>query len=89
MARGYRQDDGLWYWATIHKVTWFFDHVIIFGQMANKKCYISNFTSPLIPYYTKHDRLVAYDMEKLVSKRKGAVNINISKPLCELARSIW
>ena len=56
--------------------------------MANKKCYISNFTSPLIPYYTKHDRLVAYDMEKLVSKRKGAVNINISKPLCELARSI-
>ena len=56
--------------------------------MANKKRYISNFTSPIILYYTKRDRLVAYDMEKLVSKRKGAVNINISKPFCEVARSI-
>ena len=31
MAHDYqaRQDDGLWYWATMHKVTRFFDDVII------------------------------------------------------------
>ena len=61
MAHDYqtRQDDGLWYWATIHKVAWFFNHMIICSLVANKKLYISNPTSPKD---TKLDRVVAYDM---------------------------
>ena len=47
MARDYqtRQDDNVWHWATMHKVTWFFE-----------KRYISNTTSPMD---TKLDRVVA------------------------------
>ena len=38
MAHDYqtRQDNALWYWATMHKVAWFFDHVIIFSLVTNK-----------------------------------------------------
>ena len=48
MAHDYQthQDDGLWHWATIYKVSWFFDQVIIFSLMTNKKRHISNTTNP-------------------------------------------
>ena len=38
MAHDYqtRQDNALWYWTTMHKVAWFFDHVIIFSLVTNK-----------------------------------------------------
>ena len=67
MTHGYqnRQGDGLWYWAIMHKVTLFFDHLIICSLMANKKRYISNSASPMD---TKLDRVVAYDMEKTIKK---------------------
>ena len=51
--------DGLWYWATMHKVPWVFDHVIICSLMTNIKRYISNSTSPTD---TRVDRVVGYDM---------------------------
>ena len=38
MAHDYqtRQDNALWYRATMHKVAWFFDHVITFSLVTNK-----------------------------------------------------
>ena len=51
-----RQDDGLWHWATMHKVAWFFDNVIICCFVTKKKLCISNTTSPMD---TKFDRVVA------------------------------
>ena len=53
------QDDNLWYWATMHEVAWFFDHVIICSLVKNEKHYISNSTSPVD---TKLDWVVSYDM---------------------------
>ena len=42
MAHDYQtlQDDGLWHWATMHKVTWFFDHVIICCLLTKKVLYL-------------------------------------------------
>ena len=37
-----RHGDGLKYWVTMHKVTWFFDDVIVCSLMTNKRCYTSN-----------------------------------------------
>ena len=51
-----RQVDGLWHWATMHKVAWFFDHVIICCLVTKEKRYISNNTSPMD---TKLDWVVA------------------------------
>ena len=51
-----RQDDGLWHWATMRKVTWLFDHVIICRLVTKKKRYIFNTTSTI---GTKFDRVVA------------------------------
>ena len=34
-----RQGGGLWYWVTTHKVTWFFDHVIM-KSCAKRKTYL-------------------------------------------------
>ena len=44
MTHGYqnRHGDGLWHWATTHKVAWFFDHVIIGSFMT-----IKNVISPI------------------------------------------
>ena len=53
------QDDGLWYWVTMHKVAWAFDHVI------NVNRYISNSTSPLDTWL---DRVVGYDMGPWLKK---------------------
>ena len=35
-----RKGDGLWYWATKHKVAWLFDDMIIYSLMKNKKTYL-------------------------------------------------
>ena len=61
MAHDYQtcQGDRSWYWATIHKIEWFFYHVIIYSLLANKKRYISNSTSAMD---TKLDRVLVYDM---------------------------
>ena len=66
MAHDYqnRQGDGLWYWAIMHKVTLFFDHVIICSLITNKK-HISNSTRPMD---TKLGRVVADDTEKTLKK---------------------
>ena len=65
MIPGYQtqQGDGLWYWATMKKFEWFFDHVIMYFLMINKKRYISSFTSPVD---TKLDRVVVYDICELL-----------------------
>ena len=41
MAHDYqtRQDDGLCHWVTMHKVAWFFDHVIMFSRDKEKALY--------------------------------------------------
>ena len=54
-----RQGDGFWYWATIHKNAWFFDHVIICSLMINKKRFISNSTNLM---NTNIGRVLAYHM---------------------------
>ena len=53
-----RQGDSQWYWANMHKVASFFDHLIICGLMTNKKCYISNSASPI---NTKLVTVASYD----------------------------
>ena len=67
MAHDYQtqQDDGLWYWATMHKVAWFFCHVIICSLLTNEKRYFSNSASPMD---TRPDRVVAYDMAPKLKK---------------------
>ena len=40
----------------MHKITWFFDHVITYNLMANKKRYILNSTSAMD---TKRERVMA------------------------------
>ena len=73
MAHDYqtRQDDGSWYWVTMHRVASFFEHVIICSLVTNKKRCISNFTSPMdikldgvvmSPMDIKLDRVVAYNL---------------------------
>ena len=62
-----RPDNGIWYWAVMHKVTCFFDHVIICSPVTNKKRYIFNSTSPMD---TKLDRIVAYDMGPKLKKSR-------------------
>ena len=59
------QDYGLWYSAFMHKVLWFFDHVVIYSLMKNKNIYIFNSKCPL---GTKLDRVVAYDMRPILNK---------------------
>ena len=56
-----RQDDGSWYWADMHNVSWFFEQVIVCSLVTNKKRYISNSTSPID---IKLDRMMAYDLTK-------------------------
>ena len=67
MAHDYqtRQDDSSWYWATTHKVTWFFDHVISCGLVTNKERYISISTSRMD---SKLDKVVDYDMGPKLKK---------------------
>ena len=49
MARDYqtRQKDGLWDWATMYKIAWFFYHAIVCYLVTKKKRNISNTTSPM------------------------------------------
>ena len=35
-----QQDDSLWHWVTMHKVPWFFDHVITCCLVTKEKRYI-------------------------------------------------
>ena len=42
-----REDSSLWYWVTMQKVAWFFDHMIICYHVTKKKRYISITTSPM------------------------------------------
>ena len=67
MAHDYqtRQDDGSWYWATMHKVARFFEHVIISSLVTNKKRYISNSTSPMD---IKLDKIISYDLGPKLKK---------------------
>ena len=51
-----QQGDGLWHWASMHKVARFFDHVMIYSLMANKKRCTSNSKCPMD---TKLDRVLS------------------------------
>ena len=65
MTTKFRQGDGLWYWPTMHKVAWFFDHVVICSLMINEKGNISNFKSPM---ESKLYREMAYDIGPTINK---------------------
>ena len=60
-AYGYQtwQGDGLWQGAVMYKVKWFFDQVIIWNHVANRKRHVSNST---VPMDTDLGRVVAHDM---------------------------
>ena len=60
-----RQGDGLWYWATMYKVVWFLDHLIICSLVTNTERYIFNSTSPMD---TRLDRVEGYDMGPILKK---------------------
>ena len=62
-----RQDDGSLYYAIMHKVAWFFEHVIVCSPVTNKKRYIYNSTSSM---NIKLDRVVAYETQKTEMKQK-------------------
>ena len=57
---------------TIHKVAWFFEHVIICSLVTNKKRYFSNSTSPMD---IKLDRVMASDFGPKLKKK----HITLSK----------
>lgn len=46
------QVDGWWHWTSTHKVTWCFDHVIIYSFMIKEKRYISNSQVLCTPNFT-------------------------------------
>ena len=75
----------LWYWVTIHKVAWFFNHVIMCSPVTNKMQYMSNFTSPMD---TKLDRVVAYDMGPNLKKSHHFFHSLIFSRL-KIVLSIW
>ena len=86
MAHDYQtwQDDGSWYWPTIHKIARFFEHMIISSLVANNKHYISISTSPMDG---KLDSVVSYD---LGPKRRGRLYANFQPRLkFQLVKPSW